>query len=78
MARAQELDNYFDIPPESQGLDYNKYLLRGKSQKKMLNYNSYTSANSAADVTAVSALLRTFLKYNRTRDMKDHYCICLV
>ena len=40
MARAQELDNYFDIPPESQGLDYNKYLLRGKSQK-MLNYNSY-------------------------------------
>ncbi len=61
MARAQELDNYFDIPPESQGLDYNKYLLRGgKSQKDVETINSYTSANSQQlDVTAVSALLRT-------------------
>ncbi|MDP1721682.1 MAG: SDR family NAD(P)-dependent oxidoreductase [Candidatus Gottesmanbacteria bacterium] len=61
MARAHELDNYFDIPPESQGLDYNKYLLRGgKEQKDVDTIDAYTSASTIQlDVAGVIALLRT-------------------
>ena len=61
MVRAQELNEYFDIPPESQGLDYNKYLLRGsKDQKDIESIESYTSASTKQlDVPSVITLLRT-------------------
>lgn len=61
MVRAHELDGYFDIPPESQGLDYNKYLLRGgKGQKDIETIEPYTSANTLQlDVRAVMDLLST-------------------
>lgn len=42
--RAIESDDFYDIPPESQGLDYNKYLLRG--DKTNIDVDPYTSANT--------------------------------
>lgn len=61
MVRANELDNYYDIPPESQGLDYNKYLLRGgKEAIDIESVEPYTSANTKQlDKREVIALLRT-------------------
>ena len=61
MVRANELDHYYDIPPESQGLDYNKYLLRGgKEAKNIESIQPYTSANTTQlDKSQVMALLRT-------------------
>ncbi len=61
MLRAQELVDYFDIPPESQGLDYNKYLLRGgKDRKNPETIEPYTSANTTLlDAPAVIKLLHT-------------------
>ena len=47
MVRARELNEYFDIPPESQGLDYNKYLLRGGNKSKNIDdIEPYTSSNT--------------------------------
>ena len=47
MVRAKELDEYFDIPPESQGLNYNQYLLRsGTKQINPETVEPYTSANT--------------------------------
>lgn len=45
MYRAKELDVYFDIPPESQGLDYNKYFFRG-DKVNIKEIDSFTSENT--------------------------------
>lgn len=55
--RAEELKEYFKIPPESQGLDYNKYFYRGKSIE-VDKIQSYTSENTKQlDVTKTTELL---------------------
>ncbi len=47
MLRANDLKEYYDIPPESQGLDYNKYLLTGKKKSVDIDkIEPYTSANA--------------------------------
>jgi UDP-N-acetylglucosamine 4,6-dehydratase len=43
--RATDIENYYKIPPESQGLDYNKYFFRGK-RSSITNIESYTSENT--------------------------------
>lgn len=43
--RVENLDDYFAIPPESQGLDYNKYLLRGDKPEHDIP-QGYTSENT--------------------------------
>lgn len=43
--RAGEISKYYDIPPESQGLDYNKYFFRGK-KTDVSAIVSYTSENT--------------------------------
>lgn len=43
--RAKELKDYFAIPPESQGLDYNRYFFEGE-KKKVKTYLPYTSATT--------------------------------
>ena len=45
MLRARELKEYYAIPPESQGLDYNRYFYEGKKKKnnKDLPYTSATT-----------------------------------
>lgn len=43
--RAIETREYFDIPSESQGLDYNKYFFRGK-KKDAVNNDAFTSENT--------------------------------
>lgn len=43
--RAKDLKDYYKIPPESQGLDYNKYFYRGKTVD-VEKTNSYTSENT--------------------------------
>lgn len=45
MYRAKELDKYFDIPPESQGLDYSKYFFRG-DKVNIKEIDSFTSENT--------------------------------
>lgn len=45
MARAKELDRYYDIPPESQGLEYNKYFYSADG-KDTSTRRSYTSENT--------------------------------
>ena len=45
MLRARELKEYYAIPPESQGLDYNRYFYEGK-KKKNNNDLPYTSATT--------------------------------
>lgn len=58
MSRAIDSDNYYDVPPESQGLDYNKYLIRG--EKLNLNVEPYTSSNTKQiDVQETAKLLLT-------------------
>lgn len=42
--RAQNMGNYYKIPPETQGLDYNKFFYRGK--KVLKKGESYTSENT--------------------------------
>ncbi len=45
LLRSSDLKEYYDIPPESQGLDYNKYFSKG--EKIAVNtVKSYTSQNS--------------------------------
>lgn len=43
--RAKEEVLYYDIPSESQGLDYNRYFSRGKKED-MKKYDSFTSENT--------------------------------
>lgn len=43
--RAQDMGNYYKIPPETQGLDYNKYFFRSKKTSAK-NTQSYTSENT--------------------------------
>lgn len=43
--RAIDAKNYYIIPPESQGLDYNKYFFRGK-KTNIDSISSYTSENT--------------------------------
>jgi len=45
LRRAIEVKDYFKIPPESQGLDYNKYFFRGKSVD-VEKIEPYTSQNT--------------------------------
>lgn len=44
--RAAENKDYFKIPPESQGLDYNKYLFQGSKPSNKKIGMSYTSDNT--------------------------------
>lgn len=44
MVRAVDVGKYYKIPPESQGLDYNKYFVDGKRQRR--ESISYTSENT--------------------------------
>ena len=43
--RAKDEGNYYNVPPESQGLDYNKYLLRGEKLNAETS-EPYTSENT--------------------------------
>lgn len=43
--RAHDMGQYYTIPPESQGLDYNKYFFRGK-KTDIQEIQSYTSENT--------------------------------
>lgn len=45
LMRAQDSGNYYKIPPESQGLDYNKYFIRG-SKIDIKRLEPYTSENT--------------------------------
>lgn len=46
LLRAEDLGTYFAIPAESQGLDYNKYLLASKKRAHSEIPRSYTSENT--------------------------------
>ncbi|MCL4360165.1 polysaccharide biosynthesis protein [Patescibacteria group bacterium] len=61
MIRANDLPEYYDIPPESQGLNYNQYEIRTPHRKKGLEkITSYTSENTDRLSTAeVKNLLLT-------------------
>jgi UDP-glucose 4-epimerase len=57
LIRAKELKDYYKIPPESQGLDYNKYFFRGKTVDAE-KIESYTSENTIMyDVDKVARML---------------------
>jgi UDP-glucose 4-epimerase len=59
LLRAVDAKSYYKIPPESQGLDYNRYFYRGKtiSSNKI---KAYTSENTKRlDVSATMKLLLT-------------------
>lgn len=45
LIRASDLGDYYKIPPESQGLDYNKYFIGGKKTNSK-NFEPYTSENT--------------------------------
>lgn len=45
LIRAQDIGDYYSIPPESQGLDYNRYFYRGK-KKDVSKLAAYTSENT--------------------------------
>lgn len=45
LIRAVDIGNYYKIPPESQGLDYNKYFIRGK-KTDIEKIEPYTSENT--------------------------------
>lgn len=45
LVRAEDLKDYFKIPPESQGLDYNQYFIRGKKED-IDAMKSFTSENT--------------------------------
>ncbi len=57
LIRAKENKYYYDIPPESQGLDYNKYFYQGKKVdiKEIKPYTSKTTRQ--LDVTQTAELL---------------------
>ncbi|MBI5122689.1 polysaccharide biosynthesis protein [Candidatus Roizmanbacteria bacterium] len=44
LIRSIDAGHYYEIPPESQGLDYNQYFVQGK--KAMINNQSFTSENT--------------------------------
>lgn len=47
LVRSVDLGDYYKIPPESQGLDYNKYLFKGGNEKlKIDEVEAYTSENT--------------------------------
>ena len=47
LVRSVDLGDYYKIPPESQGLDYNKYLFKGgNSKSKIDEVEAYTSENT--------------------------------
>lgn len=71
LLRAEDLEAYFAILPESQGLDYNKYLLAPKKQAHSEIPRSYTSENTERlNVVETKKLLLTLpeiqkeLEYN--------------
>lgn len=58
LLRAEENQDYYKIPPESQGLDYNKYFIIGK--KNIKNIKPYTSENAQRlDIKQTMKLLLT-------------------
>ncbi len=64
-AHAQDLDNYFRIPPDLRDLNYGKYVDRG--EKRISAVEDYTSANTERlDVEGMKALL---LKLEFIRDL---------
>jgi UDP-N-acetylglucosamine 4,6-dehydratase len=64
-AHAQDLDDYFRIPPDLRDLNYGKYVERG--EKRISAVDDYTSANTQRlDVEGMKALL---LKLEFIRDL---------
>lgn len=61
LIRAVDVGEYYKIPAESQGLDYNKYLFKGgKTKNDPLTVGAYTSKNTTQlDVDKTTALLLT-------------------
>lgn len=60
LLRAENLETYFAIPPESQGLDYNKYLVAPKKPAHSEIPTSFTSENTERlNVAQTKALLLT-------------------
>ena len=57
--RAKEVNNYYKIPPESQGLDYNKYFYRGQNVV-IDKIDSYTSENTK--ILNVKEVVKVLLK----------------
>src|SRR3990167_7485027 len=56
MFRAEDQGNYFQIPPESQGLDYDQYFVRGSDSSR--NVQPYTSEHTTLlDKRSVTELL---------------------
>lgn len=59
MARARDVGDYYEIPPESQNLDYNQYFFEGKD-RDFDQITAYTSGNTAQLSTAETIeLLKT-------------------
>lgn len=59
MLRASDSGEYFKVPPESQGLDYERYFHKGSKPKKS-EFRSFTSENTKRlDVEATTKLLKT-------------------
>jgi len=64
MRRAQSKGKYFRIPPESQGLDYNKYLIKGNH--KNTKVEAFTSFNTKQlTVSQTMQLLRTLDEFKK-------------
>ncbi|MBI4097673.1 MAG: SDR family NAD(P)-dependent oxidoreductase [Candidatus Levybacteria bacterium] len=69
LLRAIELKDYFKIPPESQGLDYNKYFFRG-SVSDVDKIQAYTSENTT--LLSVSETMKILLKLPEIKqELKD-------
>lgn len=69
--RAESIGNYYKVPPESQGLDYNKYFFRGKKAADLNSIQSYTSENTKRlDVEETIAML---LKLPEIKEELKHW-----
>lgn len=59
MLRAIDAGEYFKVPPESQGLDYERYFHKGSKLKKPV-FSSYTSENTKRlEIEATTKLLKS-------------------
>ena len=72
--RAQDLGNYYKIPPETQGLDYNKYFFRGKKVNTKKT-KAYTSASTRQlNLAETTELLLTLPEISQElKDFKKSY-----
>jgi UDP-glucose 4-epimerase len=70
LLRAEDLNEYYKIPPESQGLDYDKYLFRGDYKKVYKDIQPFTSRNtSQLNVEETRKLLLTLPEIQQ--DLRD-------